>query len=79
MCSHTKQRKCKTSAVLIFGSVNESALDSHAESDDTTVQGIIDSMGCSQPTMLINESGPYSLIFSNKLPRHKALQTLGDE
>ena len=23
MCSHAKQRKCKTSAVLIFGSVNE--------------------------------------------------------
>lgn len=28
---------------------------------------------------IINEPGPYSLIFSSKLPRRKALQTLGDE
>ena len=28
---------------------------------------------------IINESGPYSLIFSSKPPRRKALQTPGDE
>ena len=33
----------------------------------------------SRGLMIVNESGLYSLILSSKLPRRKALQTLGDK
>lgn len=46
----------------------QNAIKSHVDADDALNQGIIDSMGRSQPTMLINESGLYSLILSSKLP-----------
>ena len=39
----------------------QNAIKSHVDADDALNQGIIDSMGRSQPTMLINESGLYSL------------------
>ncbi len=42
----------------------QNAIKSHVDADDALNQGIIDSMGRSQPTMLINESGLYSLILS---------------
>lgn len=49
----------------------QNAIKSHVDADDALNQGIIDSMGRSQPTMLINESGLYSLILSSKLPAVK--------
>lgn len=55
----------------------QNAIKSHVDADDAPNQGIIDSMGRSQPTMLINESGLYSLILSSKLPRRQKVQTLG--
>lgn len=49
----------------------QNAIKSHVDADDALNQGVIDSMGRSQPTMLINESGLYSLILSSKLPAAK--------
>ena len=49
----------------------QNAIKSHVDADDALNQGIIDSMGRSQPTMLINESGLYSLLLSSKLPAAK--------
>lgn len=49
----------------------QNAIKSHVDADDALNQGIIDSMGRFQPTMLINESGLYSLILSSKLPAAK--------
>ena len=49
----------------------QNAIKSHVDAYDALNQGIIDSMGRSQPTMLINESGLYSLILSSKLPAAK--------
>ena len=40
----------------------QNAIKSHVDADDALNQGVIDSMGRSQPTMLINESGLYSLV-----------------
>lgn len=47
------------------------ALASHVDEDDSLKQGLIDSMGRMQETILINESGLYSLILSSKLPNAK--------
>ena len=47
------------------------ALSTHVDEDDSLKQGIIDSMGRKQETILINESGLYSLILSSKLPNAK--------
>ena len=47
------------------------ALAMHVEEDDSLKQGLIDSMGRTQETIFINESGLYSLIFSSKLPTAK--------
>lgn len=49
----------------------ENALITHVDADDTLIQGIIDNMGRTQQTTIINESGLYSLIFSSKLPSAK--------
>lgn len=43
------------------------ALYTHVEKDDSLKQGITDSLGRNQETILINESGVYSLIFGSKL------------
>lgn len=43
------------------------ALSTHIEKDDSLKQGITDSLGRNQETILINESGLYSLIFGSKL------------
>lgn len=45
------------------------ALATHVDEDDSLKQGLIDSMGRQQDTILINESGLYSLILSSKLPK----------
>lgn len=43
------------------------ALSTHVEKDDSLKRGIADSLGRNQDTILINESGVYSLIFGSKL------------
>ena len=40
----------------------QNAIANHVDEDDTLKQGIIDKLGRSQQTTLINESGLYSLI-----------------
>ena len=47
------------------------ALARHIDEDDSVKHGLIDSMGRMQETILINESGLYSLILSSKLPNAK--------
>lgn len=47
------------------------ALSMHVDEDDSLKQGLTDSMGRMQETILINESGLYGLIFSSKLPNAK--------
>ena len=47
------------------------ALSTHIDEDDSLKQGLTDSMGRIQETILINESGLYSLILSSKLPTAK--------
>lgn len=47
------------------------ALATHIDEDDSLKQGLIDSMGRTQETIIINESGLYSLILSSKLPNAK--------
>ena len=47
------------------------ALATHVDEDDSLKQGLIDSMGRKQETIVINESGLYSLILSSKLPTAK--------
>ncbi|WP_295159306.1 BRO family protein [Selenomonas sp. AE3005] len=50
------------------------ALASYVDTDDSLKQGLIDSLGRKQDTIIINESGLYSLIFSSKLPSAKAFK-----
>lgn len=47
------------------------ALATHIDEDDSLKQGLTDSIGRTQETILINESGLYSLIISSKLPNAK--------
>lgn len=49
----------------------ENAIATHVDEDDTLKQGVTDSIGRTQQTTVINESGLYSLILSSKLPRAK--------
>lgn len=49
----------------------ENALTTHVDKDDTLKQGVTDSLGRTQNTTLINESGLYSLIFSSKILKAK--------
>ena len=47
------------------------AIAKHVEEDDSLKWGLIDSLGRNQQTIVINESGLYSLILSSKLPQAK--------
>lgn len=47
------------------------ALSTHVDEDDSLKQGLTDRLGRKQETILINESGLYSLILSSKLPTAK--------
>ncbi len=47
------------------------AIATHVDEDDSIKQGLRDKMGRIQQTILINESGMYSLILSSKLPSAK--------
>ena len=50
------------------------ALSKHVDKDDSAKRGLIDSLGRKQSTIVINESGLYSLILSSKLPQAKAFK-----
>ena len=47
------------------------ALAAHVDEDDSLKQGLTDSIGRIQETILINESGLYSLVLSSKMPNAK--------
>ena len=47
------------------------AIATHVDEDDSLKQGLTDSLGRIQETIIINESGLYSLILSSKLPSAK--------
>jgi anti-repressor protein len=47
------------------------AIAQHVDEDDSLKQGLIDSIGRNQQTIIINESGLYSLILSSNLPSAK--------
>lgn len=49
----------------------ENAIRQHVDNEDTLKQGIPDNQGFTQTTILINESGVYSLVFGSKLPTAK--------
>lgn len=50
------------------------AIATHVDEDDALKQGIMDNLGRNQETVLINESGLYSLILSSKLPSAKSFK-----
>ena len=52
------------------------ALAKHVDGDDALKWGITDSLGRNQETIIINESGLYSLIMSSKLPGAKRFYTI---
>lgn len=64
----------KDVATILGYSKPRNAINIHVDKDDALKQGLIDSMGRIQPTVLINESGLYSLIMSSKLPSAKAFK-----
>lgn len=49
----------------------QNAVRDFVEEDDTLKQGVTDSMGRTQESIVVNESGLYSLIFGSKLPSAK--------
>lgn len=61
----------KDVAIILGYAKPLNALAMHVDEDDSLKQGLIDSMGRTQETIFINESGLYSLILSSKLPKAK--------
>ncbi|WKY47308.1 BRO family protein [Eubacteriaceae bacterium ES3] len=55
------------------------AIATHVDDDDALKQGLIDKLGRMQDTILINESGLYSLIMSSKLPSAKRFKRWIDD
>jgi len=53
---------------------SRNALAKHVDEDDALKWGVTDSLGRTQKTTVINESGLYSLIISSKLPSAKAFK-----
>lgn len=49
----------------------QNAIRDNVDEDDTRIEGVMDSMGRLQNTLVINESGLYSLIFGSKLDSTK--------
>ena len=47
------------------------AVAQHVDSEDSVKHGLLDNRGCKQQTIIINESGLYSLILSSKLDSAK--------
>ena len=52
----------------------DKAIRRHVDEDDRTKHTVVDSKGRSQQTVIINESGLYSLVLSSKLPQAKAFK-----
>lgn len=50
------------------------AIAQHVDEDDALKQGVTDSLGRTQETTIINESGLYSLVLSSKLEKAKAFK-----
>ncbi|MBS5334164.1 MAG: phage antirepressor [Firmicutes bacterium] len=61
----------KDVATILGYSKPLNALATHVDEDDSLKQGLIDSLGRKQDTIVINESGLYSLILGSKLPQAK--------
>lgn len=49
----------------------ENAIRNNVDKDDTLTEGVADSLGRRQDTLIVNESGLYSLIFGSKLDSAK--------
>lgn len=47
------------------------AIHNNVEAEDTLRKGLLDARGIEQETIMVNESGLYSLIFGSKLPSAK--------
>ena len=63
----------KDVAIILGYAKPLNALAAHVDEDDSLKQGVTDSIGRTQKTILINESGLYSLILSSKLPSAKKI------
>ena len=61
----------KDVAIILGYAKPLNAIATHVDEDDSLKQGLTDSIGRIQETILINESGLYSLILSSKLPNAK--------
>lgn len=61
----------KDVADILGYSKSRNAIALHVDDDDALKQGLTDSLGRVQETIIINESGLYSLILSSKLPSAK--------
>lgn len=61
----------KDVAEILGYSAARNAISAHVDEDDALKRCLMDSMGRSQETTFINESGLYSLILSSKLPKAK--------
>ena len=64
----------KDVAVVLGYAKARNAIEMHVDEDDALKQGLTDSLGRTQQTIFINESGLYSLILSSKLPQAKAFK-----
>ena len=59
---------CAKDVAMALGyAKTRNAITQHVDKGDALKQGLIDSLGITQPTTFINESGLYSLILSSKL------------
>lgn len=61
----------KDVAIALGYAKPENAIAVHVDADDTLKQGVIDTLGRTQHTTVINESGVYALVFGSKLPKAK--------
>ncbi|EFX59582.1 BRO family, N-terminal domain protein [Streptococcus sp. M334] len=61
----------KDVADILGYSKARNAIALHVDEDDALKQGLTDNLGRVQETIIINESGLYSLILSSKLPQAK--------
>lgn len=61
----------KDVAVALGYKKPERAIELHVDGDDSSKWGVIDKMGRKQQTIVVNESGLYSLILSSKLDSAK--------
>ena len=61
----------KDVADILGYSKARNAIALHVDEDDALKQGLTDNLGRTQETIIINESGLYSLILSSRLPQAK--------